>query len=88
MVWFKNKGEEIARQNWEMATAFKLAEMKIEQKDKEIAMWIERGNRLSGSFDTLKEENDKLRELFVRLVSGEIRLEAMKEAIAFNKEKP
>lgn len=91
MKWFWNrhKSEEvIARQNWEMAMDLKLANEVVQQKDKEIAMWKERGDRLSASHTHACEQLAELQKLFVKNQSLEAEFRGFKDAIEKMRVKP
>lgn len=81
MKWFKEKGFEIEKQNWEIATKLLLSEEIIKQKDKEIEMWIERGDRLSAALDVTARELARAQELFLKTEIAKHGLDKFKEGV-------
>ncbi len=78
MSWFQRRTD---RQNWEIATKLALAEEAINQKDKEIGMWKERGDRLADSLASVKQENSELRDLFQKVQLRQHSLHDYKEGV-------
>lgn len=76
MKWFwkKNSDEEIARQNWEMATELKLAV-------KEVELWKERGDRLLAAYDARTIELQQMQNKFTQMVSNAAYVKAFSEGV-------
>ncbi len=67
--FFKRK-EMVYRENILLESQVTILKGALEQKDKEIAMWIERGNRLSAAYDKQNTEVEKMHAATVKLIES------------------